>query len=98
MIVVARITARDEHRDQVETILKGLVEKVQAEEGTLVYTLHRHQNDPNVFLFYEKYRDMDALVVHGGTDYFKAAMKEMTPLVAEKPVIEMYDEIAAILS
>ncbi|MDY6903947.1 MAG: putative quinol monooxygenase [Thermodesulfobacteriota bacterium] len=96
MIVTAKLTASEKDRDQVERILKNLVAEVRAEEGTLVYTLHRSQNDPNVFLFYEKYQDMDALVVHGGTDYFKAAMKDLAPLLAEKPVIEMFDEIDSI--
>jgi len=93
MFVVARITSQEEKQDQVKNILQELAVKVQEEAGTLIYTLHCNQNDPNVFLVYEKYRDLDALMEHSSTDHFKAAMRDLTPLLADKPVIEMYDEL-----
>jgi len=93
MVVVAKLKAKAESQAAVESILKGLVAEVRQEEGTLVYTLHRSQTDPSVFLFYEQYKDMDALVAHSSTDHFKKAFAGLKDLLAEKPVIEMFDVV-----
>ena len=96
MVVVATLKAQEGKAEEMAAVLKGLVANVKNEEGTLVYTLNRNQQDPTVFLFYEKYVNADALVAHSGTDYFKAAFKELKPLMAEAVSIEMYDELDAI--
>ena len=96
MVVVARLKAQAGKAEEMAAVLKGLIPKVRNEEGTLVYTLNRNQQDPSVFLFYEKYASTDALMAHSGTDYFKETFKSLKPLLAEPPVIEMYDELDAI--
>lgn len=96
MIVVAKLKAKEESQAEVASVLKGLVSMVKQEAGTLAYTLHRSQTDPSVFLFYEKYKDMEALVAHSSTDYFKKGFSALKSLLAEKPVIEMYDELDSI--
>ncbi len=96
MVVVARLKAQKGKEDEMANILKGLIPNVRNEEGTLVYTLNRLQQDPSVFLFYEKYTGAEALVAHSSTDYFKQSFKALEPLLAEPPVIEMFDELDAI--
>lgn len=96
MVVVARLKAREGKAEEMAAVLKGLIPSVRDEKGTLVYTLNRHQQDPSVFLFYEKYADAEALVAHSSTDYFKQTFKELKPLLSEPPVIELYDELEAI--
>ena len=95
MVVVARIKARPEAAEEVAVILRGLIPEVRKEKDTLVYILNRSQRDPSLFLFYEKYADAEALVAHSSTDHFKKSFKAMNPLLAEPPVIEMYDELDA---
>ena len=77
MVVVARITAKDDKQDEVLSVLKDLVSRARDESGTVAYALHRHQSDPSVFLVYEQYKDVDALVEHSSTDYFKKAFKHL---------------------
>lgn len=96
MVVVARLKAKQGKETEMADVLKGLIPSVKNEEGTLVYTLNRLQQDPSVFLFYEKYVNAEALVAHSSTDYFKQAFKTLEPLLAEPPVIEMFDELDAI--
>ena len=95
MIVVARLKAKNGKEEEMETALREMVSKVEKEEGTLVYTLHRSQKDPSVFLFYEKYKDKDALSHHSSTPYFKELFGLLGPLFEGAPEIEMYDEIAS---
>ncbi len=96
MIVVAKLKAKKGEEEKMENTLKGIIPDVSKEEGTLVYTLHRSQNDPGVFLFYEKYKDADALSYHSSTPHFKSLFGSIMPLLDGRPEIEMYEEIDGI--
>ncbi len=96
MIVIAKLKAKSGEESKMEEALRGMVSKVEAEEGTLLYSLHRSQKDPAQFLFYEKYRDAGALKAHSETPYFKALFGLLQPLLDGAPQIEMYDELAVL--
>ena len=98
MIVVAKLKAKKGEEEKMENALKEIIPDVEKEEGTLVYTLHRSQNDPGVFLFYEKYRDADALTHHSPTPHFKSLFANIMPLLEGQPEIEMYEELVGIKS
>jgi quinol monooxygenase YgiN len=46
MIVVAKLKTKTGEEAKMEKALRGLIEKVAQEEGTLTYTLHRAQKEP----------------------------------------------------
>ncbi|MFH1241816.1 MAG: putative quinol monooxygenase [Pseudomonadota bacterium] len=96
MIVVASLKAKSGKEGEMEKALREMVSKVEKEEGTLAYTLHRSQKDPSLFLLYEKYKDKDALSHHSSTPYFKEFFNLLGPMLDGKPKIDMYDEIARI--
>ena len=97
MILVAKIKAKQGKEKDLETALKGLVKKVQTEEGTLQYILHKSLDDPYTFLFYEVYKDRDALSRHRTTDYFKEIGNAISPYLDGKPEIETYEEVSRII-
>ena len=94
MIVVAKLKAKSGEAEKMEEALRGMVAKVAQEPGTLTYTLHRAQQDPCLFLFYEKYKDAAALKAHSATPYFKELFSSLKPMLDGPPEIEMYDELA----
>ena len=96
MIVVAKLKAKSGEEEKVEEALRGMVAKVKAEEGTLMYSLHRSHKDPAQFLFYEKYTDAEALKAHSETPYFKELFGVLQPLIDGAPQIETYDEVASL--
>ena len=96
MIVVAKLQAVAGKEEEMRQALLDIIPKVREEEGTLVYTLHQDQNDPTLFLFYEKYKDTDALVAHSSTPHFKTLFKTIKPLLESNPEITMYNELAGI--
>ncbi len=91
MVVVAILKAIEGKEEEMAKALSAIIPKVQEEEGTLIYTLHRDVNDPSKFMFYEKYKDSDALVVHSTTPHFKELFKTLEPLRAGEPEISMYN-------
>jgi quinol monooxygenase YgiN len=98
MIVnVATLKAKPGLEAELEATLKSFVAKVPGEEGTVVYTLHRAQNDSGQFMFYEMYKDKAAMEVHASTPDFKEIMiKKVGTLIAEKPKMNFYEVIASI--
>ena len=96
MVVVAKLKAKEGSEKKMKVLLTGMVEQVKKEADTLVYSLHQDLSHPGVFLFYEKYKDADALTFHSETSYFKDLFTVLKPLLEEAPKIEMYEEIASI--
>lgn len=96
MIVVAKLKAKSGEEYKVEKALAEIIPKVEQEEGTLAYTLHKSQKDPSLFLFYEKYKDKEALKYHSSTPHFKELFGKLLPLLDGSPEIEMYEEVAKI--
>lgn len=96
MIVVAKLKAKKGAEEAMENVLRDAVKNVETEEGTLAYTLHRSQSDPGTFLFYEKYKDGEALKTHSSTSHFKAMFGALKDLVEGQAEIEMYTELAAL--
>ena len=76
--LIAKITAKDGHRDAIRDVFAGQgMANAAAEPGTEVYALNEDANDPNVLWFYEVYTDGDALAAHGGSDAVKALGGEL---------------------
>jgi quinol monooxygenase YgiN len=96
MIIVAKLKARQENIEEKKATLMDMVAKVKTEAGTLVYTLHQDLGNPAVFLFYEKYKDAEALTVHSSTPHFKALFKTIKPMLDGGPEIAMYTELAGV--
>jgi len=96
LTVVAVLKAKQGREKEMEDALAGIVPKVEAEEGTLAYVLHRAKKEPGKFLLYEKYRDKDALNRHSATPYFMELFGTIGPLLDGNPSIEVFEEITAI--
>lgn len=94
MIVIAKITAKEEETMNVEKALKEMVTKVEQEEGTLSYTLHKSLKNPQEFVLYESYKDQDAFTFHSKTPYFGELVKVIGPFLAKPLEIEMFQELA----
>jgi quinol monooxygenase YgiN len=96
MIVVAAILeVKAGKEEDMESAFMDFMQKVQSEEGTLAYVLHRSKGNSAKFLVYEKYVDDAALAYHGSTEHFKELFEKVGPILAGSPSIEVYEELAA---
>lgn len=96
--VVARLRTVDGKAGEFEAAAREQIAAVGANEAgkALVYTLHRSQKDPNLFMFYEQYSSEDALTAHGATDHMKALGGKLRGVLDGRPEIERYDSLAAL--
>lgn len=90
--------AKQGREAELEMVLKSMIPMVEQESGTVQYCLHRSQEEPGKFLFYEKYTDKAALDFHSTTPYLRDLFKKLAPLLAEKSAIDLYEEVASIKS
>ena len=73
--VVAVITAKAGHGDEVEAMLRGLAESAHGEDGCMLYSLQRGLEDRDVFVTVEEVVvAQDALQAHLGGPGIAAAM------------------------
>jgi quinol monooxygenase YgiN len=80
LVMVVEFCAAPGRRDDLRTALLALVEPTRAEDGCLLYDLHEGREDPDVFAFYEIWRDREAHAAHDLTDHvagIRAALPEL---------------------
>ena len=83
LTVVATIKAR---KDVIETVrgeLEKLIAPTREEEGCIDYFMHRDNDDPSVFLFYENWESEKHLERHMATDHFKACFAAIDGMTEE---------------
>jgi quinol monooxygenase YgiN len=70
-VVCAKWTAKDGEAEEVAAAIRKLVAPSRAEPGMLMYVPHRDPENPNVFFFYEQYRDKGGYEAHLESDHLK---------------------------
>lgn len=93
IVVAAMLKAVEGKGDELEKEFKKLVPKVLNDPGAITYVVHRHIDDPNKFLVYEKYESRDALKYHGSTDHFKEFSRAIRPILDGRAEVGLYNEI-----
>jgi len=93
LTVVAKIRAAKGKGDALAALLEEQAEVVRkAEPGCLVYRPHRSATDPELFLFYEQYRDEAALDAHRKAPHLARyrERREKEGLTEGKVEVEIY--------
>jgi quinol monooxygenase YgiN len=94
--VIAKVPVQSEKKEEALAAVKELMSHVANEEGTLYYTLNIDRNQPDTLVFIERYKDMDALTVHGATPHFQEFMKKAMAFASGQPDIQVLKEMASI--
>jgi quinol monooxygenase YgiN len=68
---IVRFKFAPEDRAELEEILRNLAEASRREPGCVTWVPHQLQEDPNVVVIYEQYRDDAALAAHRDSAHFK---------------------------
>ena len=93
LTVVAKLRAANGKGDALAALLTEQAAAVRsAEPGCLVYRPHRSTKDPDVFLFYETYRDDAALEAHRTAPHLAAfrARREQEGLTEGTVEVEIF--------
>jgi quinol monooxygenase YgiN len=93
VIISAVIRVNEGKGDEFAKGFLQLQAIVLKDPGAIAYTLHRAVDDPNKFLFHEKYASDEAVKYHTSTPHFKAFFQKMGPIFKGKPEISYYHEV-----
>lgn len=94
VVVVATFTAKPGMGDALEPGLRAPVEPTHAEEGCLLYALHRGAHDPDTFVFIERWSSAEALHAHIGQPWV-TGLSALEPLLAGPPRVELFHAVPA---
>ena len=93
--LIAKLTAADGKADDMKTALTELIGAANSEAGLEVYSAHQVDDQPEVFWFFELYRDEAALGVHGKEEPMRGAMRALGSLLAGRPEVTRMTPVAA---
>ncbi|MDX1672064.1 MAG: putative quinol monooxygenase [Balneolaceae bacterium] len=79
--VIARLKAKEDKRNELRSLLSGLVSLTREEPGCLSYELLENMNNELEFTFVEEWRDEQALSKHFETDHIQNAIEMFPELV-----------------
>ncbi|WP_299247882.1 putative quinol monooxygenase [uncultured Lacinutrix sp.] len=93
LTIVARILVKEEHRAFVKTELLKLLDVTRAEEGNISYDLHQDNDNPNFFIFHEKWVNRELWQKHMGNKYLAHYLKVTEGKVDEFILNEMTETV-----
>jgi len=85
--LTAIIKVKEEHRDEVVSILQNMVQCTRKEEACELYNLHQSFEDKNLFTFYEIWKSQEGLSAHNEQPYIKAFGELTEKKLQEQPRI-----------
>ena len=91
--VIARLTAKEGQEAELERVMAELGAQVRPNEpGCKLYQLCKSQT-PRQYVMIERYESQQALAAHSQTEYFRAAMPKLGPLLDGRAAIEVLTEL-----
>ncbi len=89
LTIAARIEANKDKIELVKTELLKLIEPTLKEAGCIQYDLHQDNENPGVFLFYEKWESRELWQAHMNAAHLAAFLKATDGAIASFTVNEM---------
>ena len=80
-MVTARVKLQHDRVEEFLDAVRVMKPQVMTDPGAIQYSLHRSINDPDEFLFYERYESEEAFAYHLSTDHFKTLAGTIDPLM-----------------
>jgi quinol monooxygenase YgiN len=92
---VATIKVKEGQGAEFEKVATELVRKVnENEKGCLLYQLY-HGEEPNTYVFMERYADQAAVEAHRASEHFKTLGRAMGAFMDGKPVLMRLKQVTA---
>jgi quinol monooxygenase YgiN len=93
--VVATIKVKEGQGAEFEKVATELVKKVnENEKGCLLYQLY-HGEEPNTYVFMERYADDAAVEAHRASEHFKTLGRAMGAFMDGKPDVKRFKQVGA---
>lgn len=88
--IVARLEVLPGKEQEFIGKAEPLIQGTRAEEGNISYNLYQNPANPVAFIFYEEYKDQQAMDTHAASAHFQAFGKAIEGLLASDLIIETF--------
>jgi quinol monooxygenase YgiN len=95
VVVIAVIRAKPGVEEELASLFQELIPQVQAEEGCLLYALHRSLADPTEWLMVERWASREALGEHERRPALRAFGERAGGLLEGAPTVSVYEACPA---
>lgn len=90
LAMIIKSTAQPGKRDELFALYREqLAPRAEANDAQEVVVWCADQQDPDVFILFELYRDAEAMGANAGADWFASYMQAAMPLLANEPQVTM---------
>lgn len=83
-VVTVLLEAKPGEQERVAEILSAVAAPTRKEPGVQLFLPYRSTSDPFQFMIFERYVDVAAWQAHQETEHCKAAIADLTPLLARR--------------
>ncbi len=90
---IGTATVKAGHADELEREMQSTVAATHAEAGCIHYSMHKSLEDPNVFVFIERWASKDDLDKHMGTDHVKNLIARTQSIMDGMPTMQMFEMV-----
>ena len=92
-IISAQVFIRADKVDDFLTATKDIIEKSRAEEGCISYSLYQDPVDKTKFLFFEEWKNQEAVDFHFAAEHFKKFNEMLSNFASKDGIITIYDSM-----
>jgi quinol monooxygenase YgiN len=93
VVVVGSFTARPGKEREAEEAFGALLEPTHAEDGCILYALHRGVDDPRQLTFIERWDSREALDAHLASRHVKDVLARAEDLFGDSGAIVVYEAL-----
>ena len=93
IVITTTMRAKEGNGDDLAKVIQDFAPKFLRDPGCVDYSVHRRADNRNVFFFYEKYENNEALTFHTSAPHFKDMFRAMKPYLDGQAEIAMYEKI-----
>ncbi len=91
LIVIAYLQVKPEHRQTFIDLAKNVQKMTnETEEGANSYTFYEDKNTPNLFFFFEDWKNQKAFEEHLQKNYTKDLIKKYPEILADPADVRIY--------
>lgn len=91
--VTAEFVLQPGSYDKVIEIADELIQLTRREDGCISYELAKSDEDENVLMMFETWRDQDALDAHSSSAHFTSLVPKIASLCVSAPVVKSFFQI-----
>ena len=89
-IIIAQLSIQETKIDKFLILLRDITKASLEETGCLVYKSFTRINKENEFIFYEKYKNEEAVNMHNSSTHLKDFLNSVMPILEQEPIIENF--------